>query len=216
MKLYLGLLESARPDQTRIFSELDGTLVDLSLTYAAYLKQSEGNKANQYERGAFCFPGTIAEFLRRGEQSLQALEDVVTFARQSGLRGCAAPPATKCVRSEIRLCRHFRVPKKVCLAFPTSARRGHAEAEIPTVFTNYRNFHLPRPDHLAEVSEEVDADAARSGHRQAGKNRTAEAGPYRRVALLIDIPPRINRREGLPPISARQKFSFEHLSGPAC
>jgi hypothetical protein len=31
MKLYLGLLESSLPGQTRIFGELDGQLVDLQI-----------------------------------------------------------------------------------------------------------------------------------------------------------------------------------------
>ncbi len=37
MKLYLGLLESSLPHQTRIFGEVDGKLVDLNLACAAYL-----------------------------------------------------------------------------------------------------------------------------------------------------------------------------------
>ena len=31
MKLYLALLESSHPEQTRIFAEIDGKLIDLNL-----------------------------------------------------------------------------------------------------------------------------------------------------------------------------------------
>jgi len=52
MKLYLALLESSLPDQTRIFGEIDGKLVDLKLAYAAYLALVEGDRASAYELAA--------------------------------------------------------------------------------------------------------------------------------------------------------------------
>ncbi len=66
MKLYLGLLESSHPNQTRVFGAIDGKLVDLNLAYAACLKQSKNNHANVYELAAFAFPESIAAFLARG------------------------------------------------------------------------------------------------------------------------------------------------------
>ena len=76
MKLYLGLLESSRPDQTRIFTEIDGRLIDVNLAYAAYLQQSPNNPASAYELADFYFPGTIAAFLERGEPARKALDEV--------------------------------------------------------------------------------------------------------------------------------------------
>ena len=74
MKLYLGLTESSPPDQTRIFVEVDGKLVDLSLADAAYLAQVQGEEANAYELAAYYFPSTIAGILERDEQARKALE----------------------------------------------------------------------------------------------------------------------------------------------
>ena len=76
MKLYLGLLESSRPDQTRIFTEIDGRLIDVNLAYAAYLQQSPNNPASAYELADFYFPETIAAFLERGEPARKALAEV--------------------------------------------------------------------------------------------------------------------------------------------
>src|SRR5262245_63684924 len=83
MKLYLGLTETSPPDQTRVFVEVDGKLVDLSLAYAAYLAQAEGEEANAYELAAYYFPSTIAGFLERDEQARKALEQIVSFARKT-------------------------------------------------------------------------------------------------------------------------------------
>ena len=62
MKLYLGLLESSRPDQTRIFTEIDGRLIDVNLAYAAYLQQSPNNPASAYELADFYFPEPSRRF----------------------------------------------------------------------------------------------------------------------------------------------------------
>ena len=48
MKLYLALLESSYPEQTRIFAEIDGKLIDLNLAYAAILSRT-ANHASAYE-----------------------------------------------------------------------------------------------------------------------------------------------------------------------
>ena len=85
MQIYLGLLAGSLPHQTRIFGDVDGRLVDLNLAYTAYLTQS-GDPFTAYERAAFYFPETIDAFLARGKQSLQALEEVVSYARKTGAR----------------------------------------------------------------------------------------------------------------------------------
>ena len=78
MKLFLGLWPGPRPDQSRIFAEIDGKLVDLNLAHAAYLTQTQG-AADAYDLAAFYFPQTIAAFLqllpkgfRGGAQQAQA------------------------------------------------------------------------------------------------------------------------------------------------
>jgi hypothetical protein len=48
MKLYLGLLESSLPGQTRIFGEVDGKLLDLNLACVAYFSQVESNRTHSY------------------------------------------------------------------------------------------------------------------------------------------------------------------------
>jgi len=84
MKLYLGLLESSRPDQTRIFTKIDGRLIDVNLAYAAYLQQSPNNPVSAYELADFYFPETIAVFLERGEPARKALAELTAFVRRDG------------------------------------------------------------------------------------------------------------------------------------
>jgi len=95
MKLYLGLLESSLPHETRMFGEVDGKLLDLKLAYAAYLAHAPGNYARAYDLAAFYFPQTIAEFLERGELALKALDEVVSFARKIGIAELRGPAEEK-------------------------------------------------------------------------------------------------------------------------
>jgi len=74
MKLYLGLLESSLPGQSRIFGELDGQLVDLQIACAAYLTQADDKQANAYELSSYYFPNTIAGFLEWGEPAQKLLQ----------------------------------------------------------------------------------------------------------------------------------------------
>ncbi len=97
MKLYLGLLESSLPGQTRIFGDVDGKLVDLNFTCAACLIQLDNNRSNAYELAAYHFPETIAEFLDRGEQSLKILDQVVAFAHKNGAHNLRGPAGEKVV-----------------------------------------------------------------------------------------------------------------------
>ena len=207
MKLYLGLLESSRPDQTRIFGELDGTLVDLSLVYAAYLKQSEGNKTNPYERGVLYFPDTIAEFLERGEQSLRALEEVVSYVHKIGGDDLRGPAGEKVAYdpAEVRVLPPLQNPEKsVIIGFSDRARiETIAKAEIPTGF-----YKLPQtfvtngnPIIWPKFSEELDADGCLALVIGKAGKRIDPAQAFDHIAgvtLLIDVSARdINRREGL-------------------
>ena len=90
MKLYLALLESSQPDQTRIFAEIDGKLIDLKLAYAAFLAQSANDHASAYDLADCYFPPTLAAYLERGEPARKALDEVAQFARRGSggdLRG---------------------------------------------------------------------------------------------------------------------------------
>ena len=70
MKLYLGLLVSSAPDQTRIFGAIDGKLIDLNFAYAAYLTQEQNDMASAHR-----------EFNERHEEfSLTAIEEIQSNA----------------------------------------------------------------------------------------------------------------------------------------
>ena len=114
MKVYLGLLESSRPDQTKIFGAIDGKLVDLNLAYAACLRHSKNSQANAYELAAFTFPGSIEAILERGKTSREALDDVVEFARKNGVGEVRGPTGERVcyAAKEIRLLPPFLTPEK--------------------------------------------------------------------------------------------------------
>src|SRR5262247_1393964 len=114
MKLYLGLTENSPPDQTRVFVEVDGKLVDLSLAYAAYLAQVQGEEANAYELAGYYFPSTIAGFIERDEQARKALEQIVSFARKTAageMRGPAGEKVTY-MPQEIRILPPLEKPER--------------------------------------------------------------------------------------------------------
>jgi 2-keto-4-pentenoate hydratase/2-oxohepta-3-ene-1,7-dioic acid hydratase in catechol pathway len=207
MKLYLGLLESSLPHQTRIFAVLDGKLIDLCVAYAAYLTEVKGGQSSAYELGYFYFPETIAAFLERGEQPLVALNEVLSFARNRGVNELRGPGGEKVVYEpkEVRLLPPFQNPEKsFVIGFSDKARiEAMPKAEIPTGY-----YKLPQtfvttgaPIIWPRFSEEVDADAClaliigKAGRRiQPEQAWDYIAG----VTLLIDITARdINKREGL-------------------
>jgi 2-keto-4-pentenoate hydratase/2-oxohepta-3-ene-1,7-dioic acid hydratase in catechol pathway len=207
MKLYLGLLESSLPHQTRLFAELDGKLIDLCVAYAAYLAQVKGNPSSAYELAAFYFPETLAAFLERGEQTLVALHEVLSFGRKRGaseLRGLAGEKVVY-EPKEVRLLPPFQNPEKsFVIGFSDKARiEAMPKAEISTGY-----YKLPQtfvttgaPIIWPRFSEEVDADACLAliiG--KAGKRIQPEQAwdHIAGVTLLIDITARdINKREGL-------------------
>jgi acylpyruvate hydrolase len=207
MKLYLGLTENSPPDQTRVFGDVDGKLVDLNLAYAAYLAHVQKEKVNRYDLSAFYFPESIAAFLQRGESALKALEEVVSFTRKSGTRDLRGPAGEKVTYdpTEIRILPPFQKPEKsFVIGFSDQARvEAMPKSEIPTGF-----YKLPQtfvttgaPIVWPKFSEELDADAClaivigKVGRRvPPGQAWDHIAG----VTLLVDITARdINRREGL-------------------
>ncbi|HEY2919337.1 MAG TPA: fumarylacetoacetate hydrolase family protein [Candidatus Binatia bacterium] len=207
MKLYLGLLESSLPHQTRIFAELDGKLVDPCITYAAYLVQVEHNHSSAYELAAFYFPQTIGAFLERGEQGLIALNEVLSFARKRDIQELRGPAGEKVVYNakEVRLLPPLQNPEKsFVIGFSDKARiEAMPKAEIPTGY-----YKLPQtfvttgaPIVWPKFSEEVDADACLALVVGKAGRRIPPEQAWDHIAgatLLIDITARdINKREGL-------------------
>ncbi len=226
MKLYLGLLESSLPNETRIFGEVEGKLVDLQLAYAAYLAQAQDDHASAYELGAFYFPQTIAAFLGRGEPALKALDEVVSFARRRGVGELRGPAGEKVAYDikQVRLLPPFQNPEKsFVIGFSDHARvEAIPKAEIPTGF-----YKLPQtfvtdgaPIVWPKFSEELDADACLAlVIGKAGRRIPPEqAWDYiAGVKILIDITARdINRREGLTTNNLLGKnFPSSTAIGPA-
>lgn len=206
MKLFLGLLESAAPNQPRIFGEIDGRLVDLKLAYAACLVQTQNNSAGVYELAGFSFPPTISAFLATGDPSKSALADLAAFIQKRGLGDLRGPSGERVVYepSGVRLLPPLQNPEKsFVIGFADKARiEALPPAEIPTGF-----YKLPQtfvthgaPIVLPKFSEEIDADAClaivigKAGKRIAPEKAWDHVGG---VTLAVDITARdINRREG--------------------
>jgi 2-keto-4-pentenoate hydratase/2-oxohepta-3-ene-1,7-dioic acid hydratase in catechol pathway len=206
MKLYLGLTENSSPNQTRVFGEIDGNLVDLRLAHATYLVE-QGEKAHAYELSAYYFPDNIAEFLRRGELALERLERLLSFVRKGDIPDLRGPGGEKVTYEpkEIRILPPLQNPEKsFVIGFSDQARvEAMPKAEIPTGF-----YKLPQtfvtngaPIVWPKFSEEVDADACLAIVIGKAGRRILPAQAWDHVAgvtLLIDITARdINRREGL-------------------
>jgi len=207
MKLYLGLLESALPDGTRIFAEVEGKLIDLKLAHAACLAQTPARRASAYDLAADDFPQTIAAFLDRGDAAEKALDRTLSFAHKTGVAGLRGPAGEKVAYApeEIRLMPPLRNPEKsLVIGFSDRARIEAApKAEIPTAF-----YKLPQtfvtsgaPIVWPGFSEELDADACLALVIGKGGRRVPPEKAWNHVAgatLLIDITARdVNRREGL-------------------
>lgn len=206
MQIYLGLVESSLPHQTRIFGAIDGKLVDLSLACAACFAE-EKILTDAYEHAAFYFPETIAEFVARGEQSLQVLASVVSYARKTGVRNLRGPAGEKVAydTAEVRVLPPVQNPEKsIVIGFSDRARiEAIPKAEIPTGF-----YKLPQtfitggaPIVWPKFSAELDADACLALVIGKPGKRIDPANAWDHVAgmtLLIDITARdIHRREGL-------------------
>jgi 5-carboxymethyl-2-hydroxymuconate isomerase len=207
MRIYLGLLESALPNQTRIFGELDGQLVDLQIACAAYLTQAEGNPANAAELASYYFPDSIAGFLEWGEPSRQLLDQVISFASKAGLSELRGPGGEKIVHqmSDVRLLAPLQNPEKsFVIGFSDRARtEALPPAEIPTGY-----YKLPQtfvtsgaPVVWPKFSEELDADGCIAIVIGKAGKRIAPEETWEYIAgatLIVDITARdINKREGL-------------------
>jgi 2-keto-4-pentenoate hydratase/2-oxohepta-3-ene-1,7-dioic acid hydratase in catechol pathway len=226
MKLYLGLLESSPPLQTRVFGAVEGKLVDLSLTYAARLNKLLEDQQEAYELAARYFPPTISAFLDHGESALEKLSDLVAFVDREGVANLRGPSGEKLVYNfaEVRLLPPFPNPEKsFVIGFSDRARiEALPKAEIPTGF-----YKLPQnfvtsgaPIIWPNFSTDVDADACvavvigKAGRRiQPDRAWDYVAG----VTLLIDITARdVNRREGLTTNNLLGKnFPSSTCLGPA-
>jgi 2-keto-4-pentenoate hydratase/2-oxohepta-3-ene-1,7-dioic acid hydratase in catechol pathway len=207
MKLYLGLLESSLPHQTRIFGEADGKLIDLCVAYANYLVEVNGNQSSAAELAAFYFPESVGAFLERGDQSLTALTEVLSFTRKSSINEMRGPAGAKFVYDprEVRLLPPFQNPaKSFVIGFSDKARiEAMPKAEIPTGY-----YKLPQtfvtsgaPIIWPKFSEEIDADACLALVIGKAGRRVQPDQAWEHIAgatLLIDITARdINKREGL-------------------
>ena len=206
-KLYLGLLESSLPGQTRIFAALDGKLVDLSLACASYLAEIENNRTHAYELAGYFFPETISKFLARGDPSLTILDKVVAFTRKNGVQNLCGPAKERVVYepAEIRMLPPTENPEKsFVIGFSDKARtEAMPRAEIPTAY-----YKLPQtfvasgaPIVWPIFSEEVDADACLAIVIGKAGRRIPLEKAWDHVAgatLVIDVTARdINKREGL-------------------
>ncbi|MBM2802919.1 MAG: Fumarylacetoacetate hydrolase family protein [Deltaproteobacteria bacterium] len=207
MKLYLALHESSHPDQTRILAEVDGKLIDLNLAYAALLSET-ANHASAYELADYYFPPTLAAFLQRGEPAREALDEVATFARRSGVGELRGPAREKIAydAKEVRLLPPLQNPEKsFVIGFSDRARviDPLPKADIPTGF-----YKLPQtfvanraPIVWPKFSNEVDADGCLAIVIGKAGKRIAPEKAWEHVAgamLMIDITARdVNKREGL-------------------
>jgi len=206
MRIYLGLLESSAPNQTRIFVAVDTKLIDLPLAYAGYLSLS-GDRSTAYERASFYFPETISAFVVRGEQSLQALEEVVSYVHKIGGDDLRGPAGEKVAYdlAEVRVLPPLQNPEKsFVIGFSDRSRlEAVPRAEIPTGFYKLPQTFVTsgKPVIWPKFSAEVDADACLALVIGKGGKRIDAARAWDHIAgvtLLIDITARdINRREGL-------------------
>ena len=206
MRIYLGLLESSAPNQTRIFVAVDRKLIDLPLAYAGYLSLS-GDRSTAYERASFYFPETISAFVVRGEQSLRALEEVVSYVHKIGGDDLRGPAGEKVAYdlAEVRVLPPLQNPEKSFVIGFSDRLRLEAipRAEIPTGFYKLPQTFVTsgKPVIWPKFSAEVDADACLALVIGKGGKRIDAARVWDHIAgvtLLIDITARdINRREGL-------------------
>jgi 5-carboxymethyl-2-hydroxymuconate isomerase len=207
MKFYLGLLESSPPDQTIIFGEIDGTLVDLRLAYAAYLTQVQSNSVNAYELASFYFPSTIAVHLEHGAPARKALDEVVAFVRRSGVGELRGPAGEKIAYEAkgLRILPPLQNPEKsFVIGFSDRARtEAIPKAEIPTGFYKLPQTFITNgaPVVWPKFSKEVDADGCLAMIIGKAGRRISSEKVWDHVAgamLMIDITARdVNKREGL-------------------
>jgi hypothetical protein len=173
MKLYLGVLESSRPDETRIFGELEEKLFDINLACAAHLTQLPSDRGSAYKLAEFYFPRSIQQFLERDRLAVKMLEEVMAFAQSKGAANLRGPAGEKIVydREEIRVLPPLVKPRtSFVIGFSDKARaEAIPQSEIPTAY-----YKLPQtfiagsaPIVWPKFSEELDADGCFAGDRQS-------------------------------------------------
>jgi len=207
MRLFLGSVESFLPHQTRIYTDVDGKLIDLNPAYATYLTRVQGKHSSACELAACYFPPTITAFLERGEQAQEALNEAVALVRAGGGDDLCGPAGEKLAYDpkEVRLVPPLQNPEKsFVIGFSDKARiEAMPKAEIPTGF-----YKLPQtfvttgaPVVWPKFSEAVDADACLALVIGKAGRRISPEKAWEHVAgvtLLIDVTARdINKREGL-------------------
>lgn len=226
MRLYLALLESSAPDQTRIFAEVDDHLIDLRLAYATYLTRVQNTRVNAYDLAACYFPPNLAAFLERGAAAMNELQATVSFVRQSGAEEMRGPAGERIAydSQELRLLPPLKHPEKsIVIGFADRARvEALPKAEIPTGF-----YKLPQtfitagaPILWPKFAAKLDADGCLAIVIGKPGKRIAPENAWNHVAgatLMIDITARdINKREGLTTNNLLGKnFPTSTCLGPA-
>jgi len=227
MKLYLALLESSHPEQTRIFAEIDGKLIDLNLAYAAaLLAQSANDRAGAYELAGYFFPRTLAVYLERGEPARKVLDEVAQFAHRSGVGDLRGPAGEKIAynANEVRLLPPLQNPEKsIVIGFSDRARvEALPQAEIPTAFYKLPQTFITNGAAVVwpKFSDEIDADGCLAIVIGKAGKRIAPEKAWDHVAgvtLMVDITARdVNKREGLTTNNLLGKnFPSSTCLGPA-
>ena len=225
MKLYLALLESSDPEQTRIFAEIDGKLIDLNLAYAAILFRT-ANCAGAYDLARYYFPSTLAAYLERGAPAREALDEVAQFAHLCDGDALRGPAGEKIAydAKEVRLLPPLQNPEKsFVIGFSDRARvEAVPQAEIPTGFYKLPQTFVTNGAAIVwpKFSNEVDAGCCLAlVIGRAGKRIPPEKA-WDHVAgatLMVDITARdVNRREGLTTNNLLGKnFPSSTCLGPA-
>ena len=187
VKVYLGLLESSRPDQTKIFGELEGKLFDVNLACAAHLAQSPGERASAYALADFYFPKNIQGFLERGECARKLFDQVTAFAQSQGASKLRGPGGEKVVHeiTEIRVLPPLQKPNKsLVIGFSDRARAETTpRAEIPTAFYKLPQTLIADGAPIAVQRDDVprrQAGEANSGRKSLGIHRRSyvDGRPY--------------------------------------
>lgn len=197
MRLILGRLENSRGEDTRIFGDHDGYLVDLSLAYATYLAQVEKQSTYAYALADLYFPSKITSFLERGEASREALARISIFLKENDLRTLKGPSGERLLYRplEVKLLTPIRYPDKVLvIGFSDQVKDIDKKlaAKIPTAFYKLTSSLIdPGEDiHYPKFTHELDCDACIGLVIGKAGRRTARERAWEYVAgftLLLDV-----------------------------
>lgn len=208
MKLFLGYLKNSRPQESRIFTDREGFLVDLSLAYAAYLSNARAEPAFVYELAALYFPRTISAFLAKGEPSLEALCQLSAFLGETDLQSLRGPVGEELIYrpSEIRLLPPILNPDKtLIIGFSDQVTDPMAKlrSKIPTAFYKFPRTFIASGDPITypKFTQDLDCDAClgmvvgKPGRRIPRERALEHIAGF---TLVLDVTARdICRRESL-------------------